>query len=126
MFDFSKGNFKDKFRIEVEKMVADKKLLDIPVQMKNELVEKLTNDYVSQTGQIPPSRQLDLLGTWILRDAENRPDKVTQDEYPVLSEEQLKLRQRRELSADYLDSTSDSAKHKISGKKKNTNSNFDE
>lgn len=54
---------------------------------------------MEQTGEIPDSLQLTLLANHILAEelADRCPDKVTNTEYPILSEGQVKLRKRREL-----------------------------
>lgn len=112
-------DFKESFRQKTTDLVRDKILLYIPKEHKISLLDKLIEDYVQETGQVPPSYSLTLLTTWLLHESENNPDKVTKEEYPVFSESQLKHRLKRELPTEYLDKTSDSSKHKISGRRIN-------
>ena len=88
------ANYKKAFRLAVDKLVSTK----MPVPWRNKAIEDLTDAYITQTGEIPDSRQLTRLANYILQDdlLEKSPDKVTLTEYPFLSRAQMKLRQRRE------------------------------
>jgi hypothetical protein len=110
-------DYKNTFVHEVDKLVKQ----DLTVEFKNKLIQGLTDAYVEQTGEVPDSYELSRLATWLVEDKENDPDKVTNTEYPVLSESQIKLRKRREVPNQYLENTSNSGKHKINGKKKPKN-----
>jgi hypothetical protein len=115
---FVKGtNYKETFTQEVDKLTKQ----ELTTEFKNKLIQALTEAYFEQTGQIPDSYELSRLGTWIVENKENDPDKVTNTEYPILSESQLKLRKRREMVNQFIENTSDSGKHKINGKRKPKN-----
>jgi hypothetical protein len=115
---FSIGtDFKTTFSNEVDKLIAQ----DLTVEFKNKLVQGLTDAYVDQTGKVPDSYELERLATWIVEDKSRDPDKVTNTEYPVLSQGQIKLRHRRELVNEHIAETSNSTKHKINGKRKPKN-----
>lgn len=103
------------FSEEVDKLITQ----DLTIEFKNKLIEGITDAYISQTGDIPDPYELTRLGTWLVTNKDdNHVDKVTREEYPVLSESQIKLRQRRELVSDRLDYKSESTQHRINGKRK--------
>jgi hypothetical protein len=110
-------DYKNTFVQEVDKLTKQ----DLTVEFKNKLIQGLTDAYVEQTGEVPDSYELSRLATWLVEDKENDPDKVTNTEYPILSESQIKLRKRREMPNQYLENTSSSGKHKLNGKKKPKN-----
>jgi hypothetical protein len=115
---FLKGtNYKATFSGEVDKLVKQ----DLTDEFKNKIIQALTDAYIEQTGEIPDSYQLSRLATWLVEDKENDPDKVTNTEYPILSESQLKLRKRREVVNQNIENTSDSGKHRLNGKRKPKN-----
>ena len=62
--------------------------------------DDLIEHYFEQNEQIPPTTVLDRLGTLILQDelADKHPDKMSREEFPMLSERQRDTRQRRESS----------------------------
>jgi hypothetical protein len=110
-------NYKETFTQKVDELVKQ----DLTVEFKNKLVQGLTDAYVEQTGKVPASYDLERLATWIVEDKSRDPDKVTNTEYPILSEGQVKLRQRREMVSEHIADTSSSTKHKINGKRKPKN-----
>lgn len=88
---------KSQFEQRVEKLVATKELL--PLSTRIEQVQELTEWYFQQTGErYDNSYFLDQLGTYLLADTlrDKGTHKVKQAEYPILSETQKKLRNRRE------------------------------
>jgi hypothetical protein len=110
-------NYKQSFTAEVDQLVKQ----DLTVEFKNKLIQGMTDAYVEQTGEIPDSYELSRLATWLVEDKENDPDKVTNTEYPILSESQIKLRKRREVPNQYIENQSDSTKHRMNGKRKPKN-----
>lgn len=74
---------------------------------RNKEVEQLLEEYKEIVGRYPDSYWLDKLGTYLLNGELKRHDvdKVTNTEYPVLSESQQKRRLRKQTSveADTLD-----------------------
>jgi hypothetical protein len=111
---FTQGNYKETFSHEVEKLIKQ----DLTNDFKNKLIKALTDAYVEQTGKIPDSYELTRLATWLVEDKTRDPDKVTNTEYPILSEDQYRLRRRRELIYGHLEDTSSSGIHRINGKRK--------
>lgn len=62
--------------------------------------DNLIESYYEIIGEIPPSSVLDRLATLILQDelADTHPDKMTRNEFPLLSERQRDTRGRSERS----------------------------
>jgi hypothetical protein len=115
---FQRGtNYKETFTQEVEQLIRQ----DLTVEFKNKLVQGLTDAYVDAIGEVPDSYELQRLATWIVEDKTNDPHKVSKTEYPILSEDQVKLRNRREFVSEGIEDTSNSTKHKINGKRKPKN-----
>lgn len=111
---FSSGNYKTTFTEEVDQLVKQ----DLTPEFKNKIVQALTDVYIEETGKVPASFELDRLSTWIVEDKSRNPDKVTNTEFPVLSESQIKLRRRREMVSEHIAETSSSSTHKMNGKRK--------
>lgn len=65
-----------------------------------DFAQELTDDYLYLHGKIPPVSVLDRLATLILQDelADKHPDKMTRNEYPLLSEDQQRVRYDGERS----------------------------
>jgi hypothetical protein len=112
---FQRGtDYKKSFTLEVDKLIKQ----DLTTEFKNKLIQSLTDAYVDQTGEVPDSYELTRLGSWIVEDKVNDPDKVTNTEFPILSEGQHKLRLRRESPNQVIESFSSSSRHKLNGKRK--------
>lgn len=64
-------------------------------------VEAITELFVRQTGQRPPGAQLERLATFILREElkDRSTGKHRREEYPFLSEQQMRRRQRKSVSS---------------------------
>ena len=113
---FRKGtNYKVTFTQEVENLLTLE--MELPERMR--VIDNLLVAYVKQTGEIPDSTQINRLADFILReDLRNRhPDKVTNTQFPFLSEGQLRLRERREVPTD-TSKMSNNIKYRINGRKK--------
>lgn len=110
-------DYKTAFSEEVDKLIIQK----LSIEFRNILTKALTEAYFEQTGKIPERYELERLGTWIVEDKSNDPDKVTNTEFPILSRGQMKVRRRRELVSEYIADSSSSTKHRINGKRKPKN-----
>ena len=66
-----------------------------------DLVDKLTNAYITATGKLPNHIQLDRLATLILREevTDRSKNKMRKHEYPVLSDRQKETRERVEVAS---------------------------
>lgn len=62
-------------------------------------VQTLTDRYMTAHGKAPDEAQLERLANYILREelTDTRPDKVTLEEYPIMSERQLERRRAQEV-----------------------------
>lgn len=90
-------NYKGHFEKEVERMAYAKEVPALEIRIQQ--VEDLTEWYYRVTGKhYNNSYFLDLLGSYILADTlrDKATHKVKNEEYPILSESQQKLRNRRE------------------------------
>lgn len=86
----------EQFEREVDMLLEIKEILPLPVRKQQ--VEDLCELYYQSTGKKPPSYQLERLADYLLADMLRDKDihKVKNQAYPVLSEGQQKLRNRRE------------------------------
>jgi hypothetical protein len=85
---------------ERAEQLAGLKISECPeLEVRNKQVEELIEQYYSYVGKFPKSRVLELLGSYILvTDLKNRDvDKVTNTDFPILSEIQLKRRHRKQM-----------------------------
>ena len=115
---FSKGtDYKTAFTQEVATLTKQ----ELTPEFKNKLSGGLIDAYFEQTGKIPDSIELEKLASWLVIDKTNDPHKVSKTDYPILSQGQVKRRQRREMVSDVIGETSDSTKHKMNGKRKPKN-----
>jgi len=66
-------------------------------------VDELIERYFSENGKIPPPVILDRAATLILLDelSDKHPDKMSRNEYPLLSDRQQKRRYKNEVITDY-------------------------
>jgi len=88
-------DFKTAFIAAVTKLTAQK----MPISWRIKACGDLCEAYVNQTGELPDGKPLEWLADYILVDdlGDKCPDKVTNTEYPFLSEGQTKVRNKREL-----------------------------
>ncbi|MCP1354645.1 hypothetical protein [Aneurinibacillus migulanus] len=63
-------------------------------------IDEMLDEYVTQKGEAPPSDVLETLANEILADElrDKDPDKVTNNDYPFLSESQFEVRHGKEVS----------------------------
>jgi len=99
-------SLKSQFESDVELLVNTKELLPLALRIKQ--VEDLTEWYFKIAGKhYEGSYYLDMLATYILADTmrDKGTHKVRHTEYPILSQSQQKLRNRREsrVGDDNLD-----------------------
>ncbi|MGG0487219.1 hypothetical protein ABEY65_28115 [Priestia aryabhattai] len=99
-------SIKSQFEEKVEELAATKELLPLETRIKQ--VEDLTEWYFELTGKhYDNSHFLDMLATYILADTmrDRSTHKVKKAEYPILSNSQQKLRNRREsrVGDEFLD-----------------------
>lgn len=98
------GNYKAAFNEAVTDIIAE----DIVDRGERILaVRALIDAYVDSVGETPDDAQLERLTDYILREelTDMHPDKVTNTEYPFMSDWQLELRRDRETSLKVAEET---------------------
>jgi hypothetical protein len=107
------GDYKTKFNDAVTELVATK----IPDRSERmAAIDALINEYMRDTGEVPVQQQLERLTNAILMEelTDMHPDKVTNNEYPFLSEWQFELRRDSEYSLKLAEETdTDGRDHKV-------------
>ncbi|MGG4039010.1 hypothetical protein [Heyndrickxia ginsengihumi] len=89
----------EKFEQGAEEL-SNKKIEECPpVEQRNKEVEEMIEHYYQYTGKMPKPHALELLGSYILvQELKNKDvDKVTNTDFPILSEIQLKRRARKQM-----------------------------
>lgn len=103
------GDYKETLEFEVTSILAlTNPYGEVPsVEERNEIVEILFDAYIEQTGKVPPGNQVQRLGNWILFETltDSRPDKVSKEDYPVMTKRQLRTRHRREMATEHIPDT---------------------
>lgn len=104
------GDYNTQFSEEVNRLFDEELYNDegdlLPHYYRIELANELTESFVTQTGERPPSAHLDRLSTYILKDKKKRMagDKLPEPlEYPHLSDDQMKLRHLKEADWGYAE-----------------------
>lgn len=71
--------------------------LETTIEERKKIIESLNNEYFNEVGEVLPAFILEILGTWLLKEVygDKRTNKVTAEEFPVLSENQLVRRKRK-------------------------------
>jgi hypothetical protein len=74
-------------------------------QARIKAIDKLCEEYTAAVGEIPDSRQLQRLADEILREelTDKHPDKMTRNEYPIISIRQLNRRTQRDASFKFTE-----------------------
>ncbi|MDP5273211.1 hypothetical protein [Chengkuizengella axinellae] len=89
-------DYKAEFEQEVNELIA-RDIVDRNERMK--AVEAITDAYIDSIGEPPDSVQLERLADYILKEelTDPDPDKITNTEYPFMSEWQMETREKREI-----------------------------
>lgn len=89
--DFT-GDYKTKFKAYVDYVLQTAALTERTIRMQ--MIEELTDEYVAQTGERPDVSELERLTNAVLHEelSDPRPDKMTLEEYPIMSERMHKVR----------------------------------
>lgn len=82
-------DFKTAFKEAVDELVAEGP--DLTRTQRIDRVAQLTDAYVIQTGERPDTSQLHRLADVILREelSDPHPDRITRNEYPIMSDRML-------------------------------------
>lgn len=102
-----KNNILAEFEIRIEELVNTRPLIDLQERFK--LVEEINEEFFRLTEQNLPQFLLSQLSDWVLLEVLNDRDvdKVSNNEFAILSQRQLRRRDKRENSVggevmDYL------------------------
>ena len=96
------GDYKELFTQEVDKLIK----IHFELEDRKLAIEFLTERYISDTGKRPVCAELERLATHMLYESlegDTRRDKMTLEEYPIITPAQVKRRKinRGETSADF-------------------------
>lgn len=91
------NDYKSDLRRHIDALFADKVSTR---QQRVDAVQRLTDAYIEHAGERPDVIQLDRLATLILREelTDSHPDKMSRNEYPLLSSTQQDERHNDEVS----------------------------
>lgn len=93
------------------------------VEERIEMIERIFDAYVEQTGEVPDGNQVQRLANWILLDelTDPRPDKVAKEDYPIMTKRQLRTRHNREMANEHIPETLANTKSTTAKKRRTTN-----
>ncbi len=85
-------NYKSRMEEYVQQL--EQSVGEVPRDARMQMVEDLTDAYVEQTGKTPDGPLLERLANVILHEelSDSHPDKMTLEEYPIMSERMYKVR----------------------------------
>ncbi|KQL18842.1 hypothetical protein [Cytobacillus solani] len=84
----------NEFNAKIDELWSQTKAGNLPREERFVAIERLTDRYITATGKRPDPSQLDRLATLCLYEevTDDRPDKMTLEEYPIMSDEQYARR----------------------------------
>lgn len=105
-------NYKEDFAAKVTEVI-ERRIVDRSERMA--VIDGMINDYVKEVGETPDSAQLERLTDGILYEelSDTHPDKITNTEYPFMSEWQLDLRRDRESIEVSANEGTDGKNHRL-------------
>lgn len=94
------NNYNEELTQYIDGLFTQDKAEKLARQTRLDASDSLVESYVKHTGLRPPSAQLGRLATLILRDelADTDRMKSRNNEYPIMSDDQLRRREDREVS----------------------------
>lgn len=94
------------FNARIDELWTATKVGNLPREQRFKAIEALTDEYVKATGKRPEPTQLDRLATLCLYEevTDPHPDKMTRDEYPIMSDSQREEREKDEVSLTWAES----------------------
>jgi hypothetical protein len=98
MYVFSNSNHKKEFTYYSQKLINS----DILSEDRNSCIDELVAAYIEQMDQRPPQFDLENLANFILREnlTNKHPDKLSREDYPILSDRQQLTRKNKEFVKD--------------------------
>lgn len=90
----------------IDELWAQTKAGNLPRAERFKAIESLTDEYIAATGKRPEPAQLDRLATLCLYEeiTDPHPDKMTRDEFPIMSDTQEEERHADEVSEVWAES----------------------
>lgn len=100
------ADYKTKLHEDITRLHAETKRGELSRSLRFVKIEELTEDYFAKTGEWPDSIALERMTTLCLHEelTDPNPDKITNEEYPIMSETQLARRREgkhRKKEANY-------------------------
>jgi hypothetical protein len=79
----------------------------LTIKERTLVIEQLLDFYINRFGEVPKGNQIQRLANWLLLEnlKNAHPDKVTREEYPIMTKRQLKARYRREMANESIPET---------------------
>lgn len=95
--------FDDDYKTQLDELIKDNtaNLRSKPLDTRIKAIETLIDAYIEQTEYVPSSTALYNLSSIILYDymeGDTRPDKITLEEYPIMTQRQYDFRTRAKRS----------------------------
>lgn len=93
MLNYQRNSINTRYFERVEALVETLPSLE----ERFEMIESIGEEYYQETGDSLPAIILEMLGTWYMKEVytDNRRNKVSLEEFPVLSEYQMYRRNRK-------------------------------
>lgn len=93
----------------INELWAQTKAGKLPRQARFAAIEQLTEEYIAANGRRPDPAMLDRLATLCLYEevTDHHPDKMTRDEYPIMSDTQEEERHSDEVLTEFTDEDDD-------------------
>lgn len=118
------SNFIVAFEEEVTNILAIKTEDNLipSIEERRDIINTLIDAYIDQTGNIPSGNQVQRLANWFIVEdlTDPHPDKVSKEEFPILTKRQLRARHLREIPSDTIPQTHTHDDEKKLGKKRYT------
>lgn len=94
-------NFKTKLHEDITQLQQETKRGEMPREVRLGKIEELTEGYFANTGEMPDGVALERLADLVLYEelTDNNEHKISQNEYPILSERQFDRRDNREVKS---------------------------
>lgn len=102
-------NSPDQLENRITEVLKMKTSLGEPLAIEERIIviERLLDSYINQFGEVPKGNQIQRLANWLLLESlkNAHPDKVTREEYPIMTKRQLRARYRREMANEHIPDT---------------------
>jgi hypothetical protein len=118
------ADYKTKLHEDITQLQTETKRGELPREVRLVKIEQLTEEYFAKTGEMPDAVALERLADLVLYEelTDSNEHKISQTEYPFLSERQFDRRDNREVKSRYdMDgNAADGRKHGIPTRRERT------